>query len=291
MRKLYLLFFVFTAGAVWCQSYQVQNLRFLPPEYYVGDTVEMSFILKTDRAVNLRVPETLPNHSWVRFLSADIQMEGRDYKVTLRLIPYYPGTRTLPPLELGDLTLNDLKIFTSSLLNSETPRTLAEIQPPMLIPGTRAVGALLFSVLFSLPLVLLFLYRVLRDQTGELIRTYKFNLPYRQFQRLIRNMRRTMVSMPEKEFYSSFTGGLKKYLSTRFQQDLTSSTTQEIETLFNRSPMHSTLSLSLSNLFHRVDRVKFAGDKLMYSDREQLLSEVEEVSQALEVWRKKHADL
>jgi len=131
----------------------------------------------------------------------------------------------------------------------------------------------------------------LKDRTGEILRTYQLNLPYRQFQRLIRRIRRTMVSMPEKEFYSSFTGGLKTYLSTRFHQDLTSSTTLEIENLLNSSRIHSTLALSLSNLFHRIDRVKFAGDKMMYSDREQLLSEVEEVSQALEVWRKKHADL
>lgn len=292
MRKYLLLFlFLAAAGSVWSQNYQIQNLQFLPPDYYVGDTVEMSFILRTDRAVNLRVPETLPDHGWVRFLSADVQMEGRDYKVSLRLIPYYPGTRTLPPLDLGDLSLTDLKIFTSSLLNTDTPRVLAEIQPPMLIPGTRAVGALIFSVIFSLPLVLLFLYRVLRDRTGEILRSYQLNLPYRQFQRLIRKIRRTMVSMPEKEFYTAFTGGLKKYLSTRFQRDLTASTTLEIATLLNDSPIHSTLSLSLSNLFHRIDRVKFAGDKLLYSDREQLLSEVEEVSHALEDWRKKHADL
>ena len=283
--------FSLVSGFLAAQSYQIHNLRFLPPDYYVGDTVEMTFILRTDQPVNLVIPEVLPDPGWVRFLSMDIEPRGADSQVTIRLIPYYPGTRALPPLDAGGLILNDLKIFTSSLLDSGVSRELSQIRSPLLIPGTRAVGALIVSLLLSMPVLLLFLYKVIRSRTGEIIKTYKLNLPYRQFQRLIRRIRRTMVSMPEKDFYLSFTGGLKKYLSTRFHQDLTSSTTSEIETLLAHSRIHETLALSLVNLFHRVDRVKFAGDKLLYSDREQLLGEVENVSDALEEWRKKHADL
>ncbi|MDA3955842.1 hypothetical protein [Oceanispirochaeta sp.] len=286
-----LLLFCLTSGVLMAQNYQIHNLSFLPPDYYVGDTVEMSFVLKTDQPVDLSSPETFPDPGWVRFLSIDIEPRGEDSYVVLRLIPYYPGTRALPPLDIGDLSLVDLKIFTSSILDSGISRELSEIRSPLLIPGTRAVGALLVSLLFSLPILLLFLYKVIRTRTVNIIRTYQLNLPYRRFQRLIRSIRRTMVSMPEKEFYLSFTGGLKKYLSTRFHQDLTSSTTSEIEYLLNHSRIHETLALSLINFFHRVDRVKFAGDKLLYSDREQLLGEVEDVSEALEDWRKKHADL
>jgi hypothetical protein len=292
MRRIILPLLLFlVAGALSAQSYQIHNLRFIPPEYYVGDTVEMSFLLKTDQAVNLMVPEVFPDPGWIRFLSMDIEPRGVDYQISIRLIPYYPGTRALPPLESGDLILNDLKIFTSSILDSGASRELSEIRSPLLIPGTRAVGALIVSLLLSLPIILIFLFKVIRSRTGKIIRTYKLNLPYRQFQRLIRRIRRTMVNMPEKDFYLSFTGGLKKYLSTRFHQDLTSSTTSEIEALLIRSHIQETLALSLVNLFNRIDRVKFAGDKLLYSDREQLLGEVEDVSLALEEWRKKHADL
>lgn len=273
------------------EGYQIQNLRFMPPEYYVGDTVEMSFVLKTEQVRGYSVPEEFPDTGWLKILSMDIRSQGRDAQVTIRLIPYYPGTRALPPLDLGALVVDDLKIFTSSLLDLESSRELEGIRPPLLIPGTRAVGALLVSLMLALPVLLVFLYRVIRHRTGEIIRSYRINLPYRQFQRLLRRIRRSMVNMPEKEFYRTFTGGLKKYLSTRFHQDLSSSTSTEIETLLERSRIHETLSLSLVNLFHRIDRVKFAGEKLLYSDREQLLKEVEEVSEALEEWRKKHADI
>ena len=292
MRKIYVLLLMllplFSAAA---QNYQIQNLRFSPPEYYVGDTVEMSFVLRTEESLDIQAPESLPDPVWLKFLDVEVNTRGRDSEVRIRLIPYYPGTRTLPVLNMGEVSLDDLKIFTSSLLNLESSRDLEGIRSPLLIPGTRAMGALIVSLLFSLPVVIILLFRFLRARTGEIVKTYKINLPYRQFQRLVRKIRRTMVNMPERDFYIQFTGGFKKYLSTRFHEDLSSSTTSEIEGMLEKSRVHDTLAMSLVNLFHRVDRVKFAGEKLMYSDREILLNEVEEVSEALEEWRKNNADL
>ncbi|MDC7241958.1 MAG: hypothetical protein PQJ50_16505 [Spirochaetales bacterium] len=290
-KSLLILLLALPLQGLAAQNYQIQNIRFSPPEYYVGDTVEMSFIIRTDQLVDIKVPEDLPDPVWINFLSMEVESRGLDSEVHIKLIPYYPGTRTLPPLEMGGLRVDDLKIFTSSLLNLESSRDLEGVQGPLLIPGTRAVGALIVSLMLSLPVVFLLLFRFLRARTGEIIKTYKINLPYRQFQRLIRKIRRTMVNMPEREFYIEFTGGFKKYLSTRFHKDLSSSTTSEIENLLEKSQVHDTLVMSLINLFHRVDRVKFAGEKLMYTDREVLLKESEEVSEALEEWRKSNADL
>lgn len=292
MKKSLLILLLFQAFLLSAaDNYQIQNLRFLPPEYYVGDTVEMSFLLKTDQRHDFSVPDEFPDPGWVNILSMDVVSKGNEAEIKIRLIPYYPGTRALPPITFGDLEVVDLKIFTSSLLNLESSRELEGIQAPLLIPGTRAIGALVVTLLLGLPVLLVVLYRFITHRTGQIIKTYKINLPYRQFQRLVRKIRRSMVNMPEKEFYMTFTGGLKKYLSTRFHQDLSSSTTSEIESLLGRSRIHDTLGLSLVNLFHRIDRVKFAGEKMLYSDREQLLREVEEVSEALEEWRKKHADI
>ena len=286
-----LLLFVLLPLSIWGQNYQIHNQSFLPADYYVGDTVQMSFTLRTDKTYNITPPVILPDPGWVKILSVDVVAGARETQVSISLIPYYPGTRTLPALEMGDLTVDDLKLFTSSMLNTESSRDVAGIRPPLLIPGTRTVGAILFSILFSLPIFLIFLFRVIRNRTGDIIRSYRVNLPYRQFQRLVRRIRRSMVSMPEKEFYYRFSKGLKTYLSSRFHEDLTSSTTTEIEALMSRSRVQESVVLALAGLFHRIDRVKFAGEKLLYSDREQLLSEVEQLSEALEEWRKTHADI
>ncbi len=295
MRKMLLLPFLvllsLQPATLRAQAYQIHNQNFLPADYYVGDTVQMSFSLRTDRSYNLFAPDTLPDPGWVKILSVDVVPGARETQVTIRLIPYYPGTRTLPPLEMGDLTVDDLKLYTSSMLNTESSREIAGIRSPLLIPGTRTVGALLFSILFSLPVVLIFLFRLIRTRTGNIIKSYRVNLPYRQFQRLVRRIRRSMVSMPEKDFYKRLSKGLKTYLSSRFHEDLTSSTTTEIEALMSGSRVQESLVLALAGLFHRIDRVKFAGEKLLYSDREQLLVEVEQLSEALEEWRKMHADI
>jgi len=282
---------LFLPLAAQAQNYQIHNLRFLPPDYYVGDTVQMTFVIKTDQSFDLKAPETLPDPEWVDFLSLELEAGPRESTVTLRLIPYYPGTRALPVLDFGAVQVDDLKLFTSSLLDSTSSRALSGIKPPLLIPGTKTVGILLLFLLFALPVLLIFLFRLVRSRAGDVIRSYRLNLPYRQFHRLLRHIRKTMVHLPEKEYYSELTGGLKKYLSSRLHQELKSATTSGIEACLEETRIHPALSQSLVNLFHRVDRVKFAGDKLLYSDREQLLDEVEEVSEALEDWRKKHADI
>ncbi len=292
MKKGILMFSFFLWGIVQgAAEYQIHNLTFLPAEYYVGDTVRMAFLLKHDSPEALKAPENLPSSEWMRYLSVNVENTEKGAQVEIRLIPYYPGTRSLPPLVLGDIILKDLKIYTSSLLDTQADRDLAEIRGPLLIPGTKPVGALFIFLLFVLPVLLVFLVRRIYSRAGDVVRSYRISLPYRRFQRILRRIRSSISTMPEKEFYSRFSSVLKTYLSHRFQQDFSSATTMEVESLMEQHNVRETLVLSLVNLFHRIDRVKFAGDTMMFRDREHLLDEAEEVSEALEEWRKNHADI
>ncbi|OQY32176.1 MAG: hypothetical protein B6241_12130 [Spirochaetaceae bacterium 4572_59] len=292
MTKKYTLLLLVLWGSAFisAQEYQQLNIRFLPPDYYVGDTVELQFTLRSSGNLNLLPPETLPDPGWVKLLSFKIEYSGSDQIITIRFIPYYSGTRTLPPLALGDLTLRDIKIYTSSVLRSDGERELSGIRHNLLIPGTRVIGALIFSALLSLPLLFLFLFKIIRRHTGVLIRTYRLNLPYRKFIRLLKRIRQTLGNMSDKDFFSIYSGGLKNYLSTRFHLDFSALTTSEMEMVFRSSSVAEPLYLTLLNLFHRMDRVKFAGEELTSLEREGMLLEAEQISGELETWRKSHAD-
>ena len=294
MRKqrifiIFLFFFCFTV--LNAQEYQQLNARFLPPDYYVGDTVELKFTLRSSGNPDLIVPETLPDPGWVKLLSLRIAKQGGDHEITIRFIPYYPGTRTLPALVLGDLTLKDIKIYTSSVLGGDTERELSGIRNNLIIPGTRVTGAVIFSMLLCLPLLIIIFYKFLKKRTGALVYSYKLNLPYRKFLRLLKRIRQTLNDMSDKEFFTQYTDGLKSYLSTRFHKDFTTLTTTEMESVFRSSTVSEPLYLTLLNLFHRMDRVKFAGEEMTLQERDGMLSEAEQISVELENWRKKHADL
>ena len=135
MRKSLLLLTLLFSGifSLSAQEYQQLNVRFLPPDYYVGDTVELQFTLRSGGSPNLRVPDLLPDPGWVKLLSLNVEKQGEDHRLTIRFIPYYPGTRSLPSLDLGDLTLRDIKIYTSSVMAADSDRELAGIRENLLI--------------------------------------------------------------------------------------------------------------------------------------------------------------
>ncbi len=273
------------------QEYQQLNTRFLPPDYYVGDTVDMQFLLRTAADVDLQIPQSLPDPEWVEILSLKMEKSGGDTLVSLRFIPYFPGTRTLPPLDLGGLVLRDVKIYTSSVIAADSERTLSGLRPNLIIPGTRVTGAVIFSVLLSFPILFVMLFRLIRNQAGSLIKTYRINLPYRKFLRLLKKIKQSLNDMSDKEFFNIYAGGMKDYLSTRFHKDFSSLTTKEMELVFRGSSLTESVYLTLLNLFHRMDRVKFAGEEMSLREREGMIQEAEEISSELENWRKTHADL
>ena len=283
-----MLVFLFPAAA---QEYQQLNAKFLPPDYYVGDTVDLQFTLRTSKNYDLQIPESLPDPGWVEILSLKMEKTGQDTLITIRFIPFYPGTRTLPPFNLGDLVLRDIKIYTSSVISADADRELAGLRPNLIIPGTRITGAVIFSVLLSLPILFILLFRVVRTRTGAFIRSYRLNLPYRKFLRLMKKVRQSLNDMSDKEFFNIYAGGMKDYLSTRFQQDFSTLTTKEMEVVFRRSSLTESVYLTMLNLFHRMDRVKFAGEDMGFKEREGMIAEAEEISGELEDWRKHSADV
>ncbi len=275
MRQACIVLSFFLSPGLFGQSSMVFNLRFVPQVYYVGDRVEMSFELRGVVLEDLTVPAELPDTGWVDILGISLEeREGASF-VVITLIPYNPGTRTLPPIDLGMYVLNDLKIFTTSLLDNSASREISEIHPPILIPGTNAVLAILGVLLVTLPIGGLFMFRATRDCVVKVVGSYRQNLPYRQFRWVLAKIKRGMICMPEKHFYTLFSHSLKSYLSRRVHEDLKSATTREVQQILLNQGLEGELIQELIEILWKVDQVKFAGEKALYGEREALVEKGE----------------
>lgn len=208
--------------------YTVLQTVFLPPRFYVGDRVELRMRLSTPAGTVVRVPEILPEASGIEFQDVTVNRRGNETEVRIVFYPFYPGTQSLPPLELGDITLGDVKIHTDSLLNTEQD----EWRPPrgqVLLPGTRLYFALIVlaaAVGFSVAAVLAVFGR---SRVGRIVSLSRERRPYRRLRRVLKKLNAEIGSVDARAFYIVLLDELRSYLSGRLGTECRSATTRELD--------------------------------------------------------------
>ena len=55
---------------------RVDSIHFLPPEYFVGDTVEMRIVLTAAPGARITPPAALPESDWLLFRNARVEESG-----------------------------------------------------------------------------------------------------------------------------------------------------------------------------------------------------------------------
>ncbi len=116
----------------------------MPPVFYVGDQVEARLTLLLPEGKALLPPLSLPTQSWVLIRDVQVRHDPPFERVTVKFVPFAPGVKTLPPLVLGDLTLDGVRISTNSLLGKEDA---SELEPPrdqLVLPHTELFVFLAF---------------------------------------------------------------------------------------------------------------------------------------------------
>lgn len=283
MRKLVLLLFLIFSFSLFAQEAEIENLHFIPPDYYVGDYVELYFTLVTDKVYQLDVPALLPGADWIEIRDVDIEQNGLETQVRISFVSFYPGTRTLMPISLGDITIREIKLFTRSL-KDEGYSELAPLAAQLDLPATRLVIALLIISLLVIPVLL---YFVIRFSVGaielSLVR-YRERAPYRALRRLLKQLSAVDHSYSNKDFYLELTEGIRKYLSKRFKRDYMTATTKEM-----KLPPEEKIAIeiwdSLLKVLNKGDLVKFAGEKASYIDKLDSLTAIENIARTLEELR------
>jgi hypothetical protein len=260
---LALLLFASTgASAVFAaEGARVEDTVFLPQDFYVGDTVELRVIFVPEGGMRVSRPADMPMLSWIDFHEVSVLQEEGQWQARIRFSSYAPGTRSLPPIELGDVVLDSIKIHTRSILNEESHEFYG-IKDQLLVPGTRIAIALIVAVLFFGPVLVLNFAGKLHRGFSSFVAAQRGRRPSRRLNRALKELRETQDQMSSRRFYIVLDEELRRYLSERTGSDFRSITSSEFAAHFREVLPESDEERvhELGGLMQRSDMVKFGGE-------------------------------
>ena len=255
LGTLALLAVLSTAAMAEESSNNVTATVFVPPVYYVGDLVEARLTLLLPEGKTMLPPLSLPNQPWILVRDVQIRHDPPFERVTVKFVSFAPGAKVLPPLVLGDVTLDGIRISTNSLLGKDSS---SELQPPrdqMLIAHTELFVFLAFLLVIVLPLVTwrflspaLLFFRRLQRRTDR-------HRAWRQLQKDLKKLQSKVLALSGPEFYTAFNQLVRTYLGGRFDRDFLTLTAGEVKTLL--SPLPQAWRSEWVRLIHRSDVVRF----------------------------------
>jgi hypothetical protein len=242
------------------QSYTVTNSVRLPAESFVGDPIELRYRIRTDASVT--EPEEVPTPPWGSIESLVVTETENEIDVRIVVIPFEPGTLTIPSLDLGELRLEGLSFVVSSVLASETNEDLRSIYGPERLPGTRA-AVIVAGGLVVVGLILAFYFagpgkKRLRFWIGRM----KARLPYRRLVRQLTGLEAEGSEVSSREFYIRLVDAIQDYMSAVLRVECRSATTTELVGYLPILAAYSDVAEAevkpLAEVFRTADRAKFA---------------------------------
>jgi hypothetical protein len=279
-RLLLVLVLAGVAGSISGQS--IAETIFLPQTYYVGDVVEARVVVRSSEELDLTVPETLPQTEWVDFRDVSIVQRADGYEVRIVFQPYFVGTRQLPGMDLGAFTVSGVSAVVSSLRGESGELELQPVRDQLLLPGTRALIAVIVLSLFGIPLVVVFTGGWARRQFYVLRERYRENRPYRTLQKGLKQLQTDMHDLDGKRYYIRLVDLTRSYLEGRYSPVYRSATTGELDVQLRRSGVPAEQRQGLIELFQFGDLVKFANRRVTVHDRTRHLEAVKRLSSELQ---------
>ncbi len=233
----------------------VTETVFVPPQFFVGDQVEARLTLLLPEGKVLLPPLSLPTQSWVLIRDVQVRHDPPFERVTVKFVPFAPGVKTLPPLVLGDLTLDGVRISTNSLLGKGASSELTAPREQMLLPHTELIVFLTFLLVIVLPLAVWRFSRHVVDLVRALWKRSDRHRAWRQLVKDLRRLQAKALSLPGPEFYTLFSRLVRTYLGGRFDRDFGTLTASEVRVLLR--PLPPAWTSEWVRLIHRADVVRF----------------------------------
>ncbi|MFO7731333.1 MAG: hypothetical protein R6V86_11280 [Spirochaetia bacterium] len=264
---------------------RVENHIFLPPDFYVGDNVEMRLRVYPESGLRVLPPEEVPVTNWIDIHDVRVKQDGLRWEVQIDFTSYAPGTRTLPVIQLGDVVLNDVKLHTKSILQ-ERGLDFFGIKGQLYLPGTRlAIGLAVLILFFGPVFVLSFAGRVTQG-VKRFVSIKTGRRPYKRFMRALKDLREKHMQMSSRRFYIVLSEELRHYLSSRTKDDFIALTSSELHAqLWKTLPSDSTEQVeALVRMMQQSDEIKFGGLNASKKQREEDLEMVVSAAKEIEVY-------
>lgn len=283
LQTLLVLIFLLGAaaqvGAV--EGAELEELLFLPPDFYVGDRVELRAVLKPDPGMRILPPGELPVLGWIDLHDVQLERDGEKWEVRIVFTPFAPGTRAFPSIAMGDVLLSDIKLNVNSILQEKNPDFFG-IKGQLYLPGTRLGIGILAALLFFGP-VLAFSFtgraaRMLR----RFLSVYAGRRPHKRLQKVLKELADQQLHMGSRKFYIILSEEFRRYLTARTGQDFLTITSSEVpEHLRQVFPGGKTEGIE--ELIRQSDMIKFGGVNAPGKQRAEDLDLVRETADRLEL--------
>jgi len=268
-------------------GYVIRKSVFLPPTYYVGDPVELRLTLDLPPGKKISPPSELPSSSMVSVRQCSVVQVERSAQIVLRFVSFTPGAGVLPPLDLGEITVRDFRIQTTSILEKEKPQ-FRGLRSQVLLPGSRLFFGIILGVLFLGPVTVLFSFGRFRRLIIRAVLRLRERRPYRILQRTLKTVIQEMDKETSRGFYIKIMEAFKLYLSRRVTPRIRSATTSEVDSILARELGANRLEISLKELFVFGDRVKFGGERADAGQREEDVTIIRKIAGQIEtIYRRK----
>jgi hypothetical protein len=275
-RLLPFLAVCLVSPVLWGQT--VSQVVFLPQTYYIGDVVEARAIVRVTESLDLVPPTPLPQTDWVDIHSVVVVQRADGYEVRVTFQPFFVGTRQLPPIDLGSMTLTGVSAVVQSLSVEEGPLELQPVRDQLLLPGTQALIAVFLLLLVGVPVVIILTGGWARRWIENLRERYRASRPYRTLTRGLRQLQTELHDLDGKGYYIRLLDLARAFLGGRFGPRFRSATTGELDQQLRRVGIDPELRKRLVALFQFGDLVKFAGRRVTVDDRTHHLEEVRTIA-------------
>lgn len=262
------------------QSYTVRDAVFLPQVFYVGDRVELRLRLRLGPGITLQQNSTPPRVEWGTVHGVTAVQQGQDAELRVEFTAFRQGTLALPPLDLGQITIQGFDVFVASIL-SDKPE-LSPLRDQAILPSTDLLIAGTVAALVLAPLVWLFFARFGKKRVQRLVERYRANQPARRLNRSLRQLDSEVQALKGREFYIALLEDLRAYVSQKLGVDCMSATTHELRGYLDQLIEDSRDREELVALFHYGDLVKFAQRRSPVKKRRKHIQDVQEVIAKIE---------
>lgn len=282
-----LAMFGFVATVAPAQSYTVVDSVRLPAESFVGDAVELRYTLRTD--AELSSPSPPPEVAWGTIESVRVGEGDGQYQVRIVVVPYEPGTLTLPRIQLGGVALEGLSVVVTSVLEEEDD--LRSIYGPQRLPGTRLAIFLVALAVVIPGAAALYLVGPGRELIHRIVARHRARVPYRNLMRTIDRLESNIRYDSSRDFYTRLIASIQDLMTSRLGFECRAATSSELQAylpaLAARCGERAAAASPLADVFRTADRAKFAHAQIRRKVRLSHLERCRETIARLETARRR----
>ncbi len=250
---------VFPAVSVHAASgYRIKSAVFLPREFYVGDKVELRVELEVDPGISVSFPDKYPRSSLVKIHDISMAEDGRNIDLRILFTSFAPGTRSLPPVTLGDVVLDSIKIHTSSILNGDSVK-FRGIRKPLLVPGTKLLLGIFIGLLFFGPVFVLGFAGTIRKRFHLAMALRRGRRPKKRFLKVLKDLEEKKDRISSRQFYFILSDEYRRYLLLRTDIDFMTTTSTDFGRNIGKIIDDKNFVKSISAMIMFSDSIKFGG--------------------------------